>query len=85
MFDFEKLEVYKKAKIFNAGIRQFPKEAKLVSLRKLNVMQTIRLRVNDKVLVGKPVIKDTRLSVEHVISLKYERKITGSYFCSVSF
>ncbi|MDA3821127.1 MAG: four helix bundle protein [Bacteroidales bacterium] len=29
MFDFEKLEVYKKAKIFNAGIRQFLKEAKL--------------------------------------------------------
>jgi uncharacterized protein (DUF433 family) len=25
--------------------------------------------VNEKVLVGKPVIKDTRLSVEHVISL----------------
>lgn len=24
MFDFEKLEVYKKAKIFNAGIRKYP-------------------------------------------------------------
>ena len=29
MFDFEKLEVYKKAKSFNAGIRQFIKETKL--------------------------------------------------------
>lgn len=29
MFDFEKLEVYKKAKIFNAGIRLFLKEARL--------------------------------------------------------
>ena len=29
MFDFEKLEVYKKAKIFNADIRLFLKEAKL--------------------------------------------------------
>jgi len=29
MFDFEKLEVYKKAKTFNAGIRVFLKEAKL--------------------------------------------------------
>lgn len=29
MFDFEKLEVYKKAKTFNAGIRQFLNEAKL--------------------------------------------------------
>jgi hypothetical protein len=27
MFDFEKLEVYKKAKVFNADIRQFLKEA----------------------------------------------------------
>ncbi len=25
--------------------------------------------VNEKILVGKPVIKDTRLSVEHVINL----------------
>lgn len=29
MFDFEKLEVYKKAKTFNAGIRIFLNEAKL--------------------------------------------------------
>ncbi len=29
MFDFEKLEVYKKAKTFNSGIRQFIKETKL--------------------------------------------------------
>jgi len=29
MFDFEKLEVYKKAKTFNSGIRKFLKEAKL--------------------------------------------------------
>lgn len=29
MFDFEKLDVYKKAKTFNAGIREFLKEAKL--------------------------------------------------------
>jgi len=29
MFDFEKLEVYKKAKAFNADIRQFLKETKL--------------------------------------------------------
>src|SRR6056297_2830049 len=29
MFDFEKLEVYKKAKIFNAGIHLFLKEVKL--------------------------------------------------------
>lgn len=29
MFDFEKLEVYKKAKTFNAGIRQFLNDAKL--------------------------------------------------------
>jgi hypothetical protein len=29
MFDFEKLIVYKKAKEFNSGIRQFLKEAKL--------------------------------------------------------
>jgi four helix bundle protein len=27
MFDFEKLEVYKKAKLFNSGIRKFIKEA----------------------------------------------------------
>lgn len=29
MFDFEKLDVYKKAKIFNSSIRQFIKETKL--------------------------------------------------------
>jgi four helix bundle protein len=29
MFDFEKLEVYKKAKIFNADIRKFIKATKL--------------------------------------------------------
>ena len=29
MFDFEKLEVYKKAKIFNTDIPQFLKETKL--------------------------------------------------------
>jgi hypothetical protein len=29
MFDFEKLEVYKKAKIFNADIRKFIKAKKL--------------------------------------------------------
>ncbi|MFC2089151.1 four helix bundle protein [Bacteroidota bacterium] len=29
MFDFEKLDVYKKAKAFNSDIRQFLKEAKL--------------------------------------------------------
>ncbi len=29
MFEVEKLEVYKKAKIFNSGIREFIKETKL--------------------------------------------------------
>ncbi len=29
MFEFEKLEVYKKAKIFNAGVREFIKVTKL--------------------------------------------------------
>jgi len=29
MFDFEKLEVYKKAKTFNSGIRQFINDVKL--------------------------------------------------------
>jgi four helix bundle protein len=31
MFDFEKLDVYKKAKIFNSGIRDFIKNARLDS------------------------------------------------------
>ena len=29
MFDFEKLDVYKKAKIFNSGLREFIKNTKL--------------------------------------------------------
>jgi four helix bundle protein len=29
MFDFEKLEVYKKAKLFNSGIREFIKNTRL--------------------------------------------------------
>ncbi len=32
MFEFEKLEVYKKAKIFNSGIREFIKETKMLTL-----------------------------------------------------
>jgi four helix bundle protein len=31
MFDFEKLEVYKKAKIFNSGLREFIKNTRLDS------------------------------------------------------
>jgi four helix bundle protein len=31
MFDFEKLDVYKKAKIFNSGLREFIKTTKLDS------------------------------------------------------
>jgi four helix bundle protein len=31
MFDFEKLDVYKKAKIFNSGIREFIKNTRLDS------------------------------------------------------
>ncbi len=31
MFDFERLDVYKKAKIFNSGIREFIKNTKLDS------------------------------------------------------
>jgi len=29
MFEFEKLQIYKKAKVFNAGIREFIKSTKL--------------------------------------------------------
>jgi len=34
MFDFEKLEVYKKAKMFNSGIREFIKNTRLDSTTK---------------------------------------------------
>jgi four helix bundle protein len=34
MFDFEKLDVYKKAKHFNAGLREFIKNARLDSCTK---------------------------------------------------
>jgi hypothetical protein len=31
MFDFEKLDVYKKAKVFNSGLREFIRNARLDS------------------------------------------------------
>ncbi len=34
MFDFEKLDVYKKAKIFNSGIREFIKNTRLDNVTK---------------------------------------------------
>jgi uncharacterized protein (DUF433 family) len=45
--------------------------------RRINAMKTERIELNPKVMMGKPVIRGTRLTVEMIVRKLSEGAVTG--------